>query len=35
MRGVIGVIIARIAAEYGLDVEDDLAKIIPETDKAG
>jgi hypothetical protein len=35
MRGVIGVIIACMAAEYGLDVEDDLAKIIPETDKPG
>jgi|TARA_B100002003_G_scaffold228901_1_gene237659 hypothetical protein len=29
LRGVFGVHIARLAASYGLDVEDDLAKILP------
>ena len=29
MRGVFGVHIAKIAASYGLDVEDDLATILP------
>jgi hypothetical protein len=31
LRGVFGVHIARLAAQYGLDVEDDLAKILPES----
>ncbi len=30
MRGLFGVIIGQIAKAYGLDVEDDLAQIIPE-----
>lgn len=30
MRGVFGVHIAKLAASYGLDVEDELAAIIPE-----
>lgn len=29
LRGVFGVHIAKIAASYGLNIEDDLAKIIP------
>lgn len=29
LRGVFGVHIARLAAHYGLDVEDDLASILP------
>lgn len=29
MRGVFGVHLAKLAAAYGLDVEDDLAKIFP------
>ncbi len=32
MRGVFGVHIARLAAAYGVDVENDLAAIIPEED---
>ena len=32
MRGIFGVHVARIAALYGLDVEDDLAKILPYSD---
>ena len=32
MRGIFGVHIARVAALYGLDVEDDLAKILPYSD---
>jgi len=35
MRGIFGVHIARIAALYGLDVEDDLAKILPYSDDQG
>jgi hypothetical protein len=35
MRGTIGIHIARIAAQYGLDVEDDLAKILPYNDNEG
>lgn len=30
MRGVFGVMIGQIAAAYGLDVEDDLAQILPD-----
>lgn len=30
LRGVFGVHIARIAAMYGIDVEDDLSSILPE-----
>lgn len=33
MRGVFGIHIAQIAAKYGLDVEDDLATLIPDQDK--
>lgn len=33
MRGVFGVHVAHLAAEYGLDVEDELAKILPIPDK--
>lgn len=29
LRGVFGIYIAQIAASYGLDVEDDLATIVP------
>lgn len=29
LRGVFGIHIARLAAHYGLDVEDDLASILP------
>jgi hypothetical protein len=29
MRGVFGIHIAKLAAQYGLDVEDDLASILP------
>lgn len=32
LRGVFGVHIARIAAQNGLDVEDDLARILPASD---
>jgi hypothetical protein len=32
MRGVFGVHLLQIAAEYGLDVEDDLAAILPVAD---
>jgi hypothetical protein len=32
LRGVFGVHVARIAASHGLDVEDDLASILPATD---
>lgn len=31
LRGVFGVHVARIAAAHGLDVEDDLASILPAT----
>ncbi len=30
MRGIFGVMIGQIAASYGLDVEDNLAQIIPD-----
>lgn len=30
MRGTFGIMVAQVAATYGIDVEDDLAKIIPE-----
>jgi hypothetical protein len=33
LRGVFGVYIAKIATSYGLDVEKDLASILPEEDK--
>lgn len=33
LRGVFGIHIAKLAAEYGLDVEDDLAVILPNTDE--
>ena len=32
LRGVFGIHIAQIAAQHGLDIEDDLASIIPEVD---
>ena len=32
LRGVFGIHIAQIATQHGLDIEDDLAKIIPEVD---
>lgn len=32
LRGVFGVHIAKLATAYGLDVEDDLASILPEGD---
>ncbi|HEU0144345.1 MAG TPA: DUF6650 family protein [Nitrososphaera sp.] len=35
MRGVFGMHIAKIAIEYGIDVEDDLASILPEGDDNG
>lgn len=34
MRGTFGNMIAQIAASYGIDVEDDLASIIPEIDRS-
>jgi hypothetical protein len=34
LRGVFGIHIAQLAAEYGLDVEDDLAEILPGKDDA-
>ncbi len=33
LRGVFGVHIAQIAAMYGLDIEDDLSKILPEKEE--
>lgn len=33
LRGVFGIHIARLAAHHGLDVEDDLAAILPNQDK--
>lgn len=30
LRGVFGVMIGQIAKAYGIDIEDELAKIIPE-----
>lgn len=32
LRGVVGIHVARIAAQNGLDVEDDLARILPAGD---
>jgi hypothetical protein len=32
LRGVFGIHIARLAAQYGLDVEDDLVSILPAQD---
>lgn len=32
LRGVFGVHIAKIAAQHGLDVEDDLSRILPASD---
>lgn len=32
LRGVFGIHIARMAAQHGLDVEDDLARILPEAE---
>ena len=32
LRGVFGIHITQIATQHGLDIEDDLAKIIPEVD---
>lgn len=34
LRGVFGIHIAKIAGMYGLDVEDDLASIFPETEES-
>jgi len=34
LRGVFGVHVAQLAAQYGLDVEDDLAAILPGADLA-
>jgi hypothetical protein len=33
LRGVVGLHVARIAAEYGLGVENNLARILPEADQ--
>lgn len=33
LRGVFGIHLAQIAAEYGLDIEDDLSTILPEVDE--
>ncbi len=33
LRGVFGIHVARLAAQYGLDVEDDLAAILPSADE--
>lgn len=35
LRGTFGVHITTLAASYGLDVEDDLARILPENDEGG
>jgi hypothetical protein len=35
LRGVFGIHIAKLAAEYGLDIEDDLASILPARDDDG
>jgi hypothetical protein len=32
LRGVFGIHVAKLAAEYGLDVEDELAVILPNSD---
>lgn len=34
MRGVFGLHLARLATEYGLDIEDELAQILPGADEA-
>ncbi len=34
LRGVFGVHLAKLAAQHGLDVEDDLAQILPESDSS-
>jgi len=34
LRGVFGVHLAQIAAQYGLDIEDDLAAILPVLDES-
>lgn len=34
LRGVFGIHVAKIAGMYGLDVEDDLASIFPETEES-
>ena len=34
LRGVFGIYIAKIASAYGLDIENDLASILPEEDNA-
>jgi len=33
LRGTFGIHVARLAAEYGLDIEDDLASILPARDE--
>lgn len=33
LRGTFGVHVAKLAAEYGLDIEDDLASIVPGKDE--
>jgi len=33
LRGVFGIHVAKLSAEYGLDVEDDLAAILPSIDE--
>ena len=33
LRGIFGIHLAQLAARYGLDIEDDLAQIIPESDQ--
>ncbi len=33
LRGTFGIHLARLAAEYGLDIEDDLASILPGRDE--
>jgi hypothetical protein len=33
LRGTFGIHVARLAAEYGLDIEDELASILPERDE--
>ncbi|MCE5202788.1 MAG: hypothetical protein LLG24_00990 [Actinomycetia bacterium] len=35
LRGVFGLQLARIATEYGLDIEDELARILPGADDEG
>jgi hypothetical protein len=32
LRGVVGVHVAQLAVRYGLDVEDELAQILPTAD---